>query len=58
MKLNINTAMREIDEIKNSDKTEEEKLKAINEKAMRALKRAKPHAENFDNYVHGRSSSR
>jgi len=58
MNLNVKTAVKEIEAIKNSDKTEEEKLKDINEKAIRALNRVKPHVENWNNYVYGNPSTR
>jgi len=58
MNLNIKTAVKEIDEIKKSDKSEEQKLKEINEKAMRTLNRAAPHTQNVYNYVTGRPSTR
>ena len=58
MNLNIKTALKEIEEIDKSDKSEDQKLKEKEEKAIRALKRAGPHAENFNNYVNGRPATK
>lgn len=57
MKLNIEVALEEIEEIKkSSNKTEKQKKEEIIEKAVRTLERGLPHAVNLDNYVHGRKS--
>ena len=58
MNLNIKTALKEIEEIDKSDKPEDQKLRERSEKAVRALKRAGPHTENLNNYVHGRPATK